>query len=599
MIAWGRADIGSGKPSFLVMDDRLSLLGQGRRPHQDDEMSQHARPHLQTHSRGDGHSAVAGAAYRLGLRLYDERAKKWHDFRKRALGEEIVRALTVGPPDAPTWATDPAELWNRAEAAERRKDAQVARDYRIPIPLGLTDQQAGDLAEEMARYIAEQLTTAVSLGLHRDGELDAMGALKPPEKQGFHAHLYFPTRKLEELEQADGTSSWGLGAKLVLLSNKNSSGAFVERLNAKWAELANRFTADNDLRADYDHRSYVRQDLPITPQPTLGQAVTAMERRGFFTRRGDALRGEIMVPSKVYEAAHAVVLDVQRKQAVEDAIRERTDPAARAARLAAAASVPPTSPLPEPPAAVAKPLEQPPLPKPTLMALPGSLVARFHGAAPAPKTLEERQTFVRVMKIVSIVERILAKLTALADRFRRHTEDRGRRMAAKLDVTYELDRARSQRAAAKEKLEKWEAGHRWQVITARAFGGGESAKPRAWLALLEQFERCHRRVQTLKAAIRAHEVHLEKFSEDEVALTRERTEAQERLRAAVGTMAALDQSSMEPLLAVTSGAELEWLRAHVPEMTVGCAIALEAEALGDAAARLRPSLPSNWPRARP
>jgi len=53
-------------------------------------MVQHARPHLQVHSRGNDHSAVAGAAYRLGLRLYDVRAKKWHDFRRRKLGEEIV-----------------------------------------------------------------------------------------------------------------------------------------------------------------------------------------------------------------------------------------------------------------------------------------------------------------------------------------------------------------------------------------------------------------------------------------------------------------------------------------------------------------------------
>ncbi|HUX27673.1 MAG TPA: MobA/MobL family protein [Terracidiphilus sp.] len=480
-------------------------------------MSQHARPHLQTHSRGDGHSAVAGAAYRLGLRLYDERAKKWHDFRRRQLGEEIVRALTVAPSYAPAWATDPAELWNRAEAAEKRKDAQVARDYRIPIPFGLSDGQAGDLAEEMARYIAEQLTTAVSLGLHRDGELDAVGALKPPEKQGFHAHLYFPTRKLEELEQADGTSSWGLGAKLVLLSNKNSSGAFVERLNAKWAELANRYTADNSLPADYTHLSYVRQDLPITPQPTLGQAVTAMERRGFFTRRGDALRGDIMVPAKVYEAAHAVVLDVQRKQAVEDAIRERTDPVARAARLAAASAAP-ASPEPEQAAPAATPIEQPPLPKPPLTAPPGSLVARFHGAAPAPKTLEERQVFVRVLKIVGIVERVLAALTALAERFRRHAEDQGRRMAAKLDVMYQLDAGRTQRAAAKEKLEQWEANHRWQVAAARALGGGEAAKPKAWQVLITQFEACHRRVQSLKATIRGHQVHLDAFAEEETVL---------------------------------------------------------------------------------
>src|SRR5690348_8941137 len=110
-------------------------------------VSRHARPHLETHSRGAGHSAVAGVAYRLGLRLYDRRTGKWHDFRRRKLGEEIVRAVTVAPPGAPDWATDPDELWNRAEGAEKRKDAQVARDYRIPIPFGLSDEQAGDMAE--------------------------------------------------------------------------------------------------------------------------------------------------------------------------------------------------------------------------------------------------------------------------------------------------------------------------------------------------------------------------------------------------------------------------------------------------------------------
>jgi len=202
--------------------------------------------------------------------------------------------------------------------------------------------------------------------------------------------------------------------------------------------LANRFTAANDLPADYDHRSYVRQEVPIEPQPTLGAAVTAMERRGFFTRRGDALRGDILVPSLAYEAAHAVVLDVQRKQAVEDAIRERTDPAARAARLAAEATSAPSTAMQTEAPAVA-PLVQAPLPKPPMTAPPGSLVARFHAAAPAPNTLEERQIFVRVLKIVALVERVLAALSDLANRFRQSTEGRDRRMAAKLDTDYQLD----------------------------------------------------------------------------------------------------------------------------------------------------------------
>ncbi|GAA0913313.1 hypothetical protein GCM10009552_29120 [Rothia nasimurium] len=201
-------------------------------------MSLHARPHLETHRRSSGHSAVAGVAYRLGLRLLDRRTGVWHDYRRRKLGEEIVRALTIAPEGAPEWATDPEELWNRVEAAEKRQDSQVARDYRIPIPLGLTDHQAGDMAEEMARFICRQLHTAVSLGLHRDSHIDALGAEKTAEKIGFHAHLYFPTRRLEEIASEDGTSGWAPGAKLVLLSNKNTAGAFVEQLNEKWADLA-------------------------------------------------------------------------------------------------------------------------------------------------------------------------------------------------------------------------------------------------------------------------------------------------------------------------------------------------------------------------
>jgi hypothetical protein len=549
-------------------------------------MAQHARPHLQVHSRGNDHSAVAGAAYRLGLRLYDLRAKKWHDFRRRKLGEEIVRALTIAPEGAPEWATDPGELWNRAETAEKRKDAQVARDYRIPIPLGLTDEVAGDMAEDMARFISNELHTSVSIGLHRDAELDALGKVKPNHQQGYHAHLYFPTRRLQELVQDDGTSSWGLGEKLVILSSKQTGGAFVERLNEKWAQLANTFTAANDLPADYDHRSYVRQEVPIEPQPTLGAAVTAMERRGFFTRRGDALRGDIMVPSLAYEAAHAVVLDVQRKQAVEDAIRERTDPAARTARLAAEASSAPSL-LSQSDTQTIAPLTQAPLAKPPLNAPPGSLVARFHAAAPMPATLEEKQIFARVLKLVAVIERVLAALSDLAARFRQHADDQGRRMAAKLDMDYQLDGCRDQRAAAKAKLEQWEANHRWQVATARAFGGADGAKPKAWQSLIDTFEACQRRVQVLKTALRSHQVHLDAFAEDEATMKVAQAKSEDRLRITVGAILEMDGSSLVPLLEAADEVEKMWLKAVTPSPAVVEPDWVPAPVYG--AAKLRPA----------
>lgn len=266
--------------------------------------AKHARPHLTTHNRAQGHSAVAGAAYRLGLKLMDERTGETHDFRKRKVGEEIVRAVTVAPKGAPSWATDPQALWNRVEASEHRKDAQVARDYRVPIPLGLTDEQAGDLAVDLAEVIRDALNVPVSVGLHRDADRDALGNVKPDHLQGFHAHLYFPTRPLAVGAgtgggEGDNDTGHGFGPKLAMLSNKRQSAAWVEAFNQRWAELSNEYLAAASLPPVFDHRNYVRQGRKETPQPKMGQAATAMERKGVTTARGDVLR-EVLAMAEVH-----------------------------------------------------------------------------------------------------------------------------------------------------------------------------------------------------------------------------------------------------------------------------------------------------------
>ncbi|MBA2079173.1 MobA/MobL family protein [Rhodanobacter sp. PCA2] len=515
-------------------------------------MALHARPHLETHFRKAGHSAIAGVAYRLGLRLYDRRTGEWHDYRRRKIGEEIVRALTIAPDDAPVWATDPEELWNRVEAAEKRKDSQVARDYRIPIPFGLTDQQAGDLAEDMARFIATELHTAVSLGLHRDAEIDALGNIKPPDKQGFHAHLYFPTRRLEDIQGEDGASNWGLGAKLVLLSNKNTSGAFVERLNEHWASLSNRYTAANGLPADYTHLSYARQDLPITPQPTLGAAVTAMERRGFFTRRGDALRGDIVIPAKVYEAAHAVVLDEQHRRAMEDVARET----AREAR-------------PEPETAAPGEIIPPPTVAPVvLMPLldgePGSLVARFRAAAPIPETPEGHQVLARVLRWVQVIQRVLGALAELADRFRVHEEDRGRRMAAKLDTDCQLDGARAMRAATRQRLTDWEDAHPLLMFLAKK-ATNEEGKPAAWRTLRNALEVQERRVRELKGTKGRHQTYLDGLALEGSEIQQQEEQQTGQLKETLVEVQALAPDLLPMLMSVTNDEEKQFLVAVVPE----------------------------------
>lgn len=228
-------------------------------------MTDHARPHLTTHVRSKNHSAVAGAAYRLGIKILDERTHIVHDYSKRC-GKGVVFGETIGPPGIPAGLLDPATLWNEVEQAERYKDAQLARDFRIPIPLGLSEKDAIAMSKAMAGYLVSRFHVPVSLAVHRDNVVDLDGNTKPESKIGYHAHLYFPTRRLERSGEGNN-AVWTFGAKITELSNRRTSSTAVDEMNQKWAILANRFAAKAGLPADYEWKSYARQGLNKQPQP--------------------------------------------------------------------------------------------------------------------------------------------------------------------------------------------------------------------------------------------------------------------------------------------------------------------------------------------
>jgi hypothetical protein len=525
----------------------------------EDHPLRHARPHLEIHSRSKGHSAVAGAAYRLGLRLYDERLQIWHDYTRRAVGEEVVLALTVAPDGAPPWATDPAQLWNIVEAAEKRKDSQVARDYRIPIPLGLDDQRAGRLAEKLARFIMGELDTPVSVGLHRDAAVDALGQVKPDHLQGYHAHLYFPSRSLVIRSPDTEGGAEGLetsfGPRHPMLASKALGRGMVELFNKTWAELANAAAAEVGLPADYDHRSYERMGVPLTPQPTLGAGATALERKGFFTRKGDALR-EIVVMSEVYKAAHATALTAQQEQAVEDVAREAAAPTATPEQSETPTlldRLPPTrrrharSPRMdggqgEPAASDASTVD-------TAPSADTPLIARFRATAPVPVTSVEHQVYDRLLHLLRIIERALRALKSFASALTKHEDDRQRRMMAKLDTDSALDSSRARRATADAALRRWEVAHPWQMMRTRAFGD-KSRKPRQWRELEHEIQVNHQRVQDLKATNRVHQTQLADLASDGDALKGRQAGVVERLRTTVDRFARLSPESVAPLLAV-------------------------------------------------
>lgn len=478
----------------------------------------HARPHLEVHSRSKGHSSVAGAAYRLGLRLYDERQKCWHDYRKRELGEEIVRALTIAPPNAPAWATDPAQLWNRVEASEKRKDAQVARDYRIPIPLGLSDQDAGDLAEEMARFVCDELHVPVSLGLHRDADRDALGNLKPSDKQGFHAHLYFPTRPLLDVadgEDGTGSASMDFGPKLHEFSKQHLGAAFIELLNCRWSELATDYARKTDSDLTYQFKSYKRLGVNITPQPTLGRSATAMERRGLYTNRGDSLR-EALVMAQVYEKAHAGTLKAQHAQAVRDVAREAGKHQQGQPR-SMPATLPQALTFGKRKASAVQPI----------IHRQGSLAYRLKASAPAPKTKEEADELERSLVLVEALDKAFAVYHELMQQLDEAMKVIQVARAAKLDAEFQADQSRQHRKLAHIKLARWEDDHRWRLKMFASMGGSPLSEHER---LRGDVRRHDEHVQSLKQTIARHASEVVRLDVEASALKAKQADALSTIR---------------------------------------------------------------------
>ncbi|MDR3445401.1 MobA/MobL family protein [Dyella sp.] len=512
-------------------------------------MHQHARPHLETHARSKNHSSVAGAAYRLGLRLFDERLGVWHDFRKRALGEEIVRALTVAPNGSPVWATDPAQLWNRVEASERRKDAQIARDYRIPIPFGLTDHDAGNLAEEMARFISDTLHVPVSLGLHRDADRDALGEVKPKEKQGFHAHLYFPTRRLEE-QAEEGGSGTGFGSKLTVLSNKNTSAAFVEMLNCKWSELATDYARKSGSDLSYQYKSYKRLGINIQPQPTLGQSATAMERRGIYTNKGDSLR-EAMVMAQVYEEAHAGALKAQHAQALQDVKREHGNKPHRhfgllatSTRIGSQGSKRPTS-------------------APPLITPRGSLAYRLRTSAPTPTTKEEVEALERSLVLIEALDKAFAVYHQLQNEMDELFKIIESSRAASLDAHFQVDQSRQRGTVAQVRLRRWEDENRWRIKFLASVGG----MPMATHEKLRKNVQLHDgHVQALKATMVTHAIDVAEMEQKVEGLKATQSEVLSTIRNKACALDDAKSKLMPELLKALPSADRSILQAQLPTL---------------------------------
>ena len=211
--------------------------------------------------RSSGRSAVAAAAYRAGERLHDERIDRTHDFTNKA---GVLHSEMMLPKDAQEAFADRATLWNAVEAAEKRKDAQLAREVEVALPRELSKKDNIRLAREFVKAQFVEKGMIADLNVHWDIGED--GKAKP------HAHVMLTMREV---------TKDGFGAK-VRDWNKT---ALIEQWRERWADHVNRALAERDIDARIDHRSLEAQGIALEPQDKIGPAASRIGGRGLEAER--------------------------------------------------------------------------------------------------------------------------------------------------------------------------------------------------------------------------------------------------------------------------------------------------------------------------
>ena len=192
-------------------------------------------------SRARGQSVVAAAAYRSGLALRDERYGVTHyQSRKR----RILHSEIMAPAGAPAWVHDREMLWNRVEAAESRKDSQLARLIEVSLPVELPQDACRDLMRE---FIAKAF---IAKGMIADFCIRG-------DEHNPQAHIMLTLR---------GVTATGFGPKERRWNGK----ATLLEWRTSWAAQVNEHLARAGHAVRIDHRTLAAQHIELIPGRRVG-----------------------------------------------------------------------------------------------------------------------------------------------------------------------------------------------------------------------------------------------------------------------------------------------------------------------------------------
>ncbi|MCE8000528.1 MAG: Ti-type conjugative transfer relaxase TraA [Rhodobiaceae bacterium] len=242
-------------------------------------------------SRGDGRSAVAAAAYRRGARMEHRAEERVSDYSRK---EHVAHSELGLPEDCPEWLQEIAakpgnqaseELWNFYSEFETRKNALLAREMVIALPVELTVEQNIELVQD---FIGAEFS---SHGVVTDWSIH-------DEDGNPHAHVMILPRR---------PTLDGFGPKSMPITNGDGEVVFREngqpmyqpvvgsrsdlaRWREQWAGIQNEHLQRQGHDVRVDHRSNKDRGIALVPTRHIGPAGVGMWEQGRSSDRYDQYR---------------------------------------------------------------------------------------------------------------------------------------------------------------------------------------------------------------------------------------------------------------------------------------------------------------------
>ena len=268
-------------------------------------------PHLEIRivQRSKGSSAVAGAAYQAGEKLFSEYDQKFKDHRRKQ--REVIYTEIMLPSHAPPEYADRATLWNSAEEVEKQWNSQLARRFVVALPREVPLEMCPQMLQEYCREYF------VSKGMCCDF------AIHDPDPPGHnpHCHIMLTMRAIDEngkwLPKSRKVYDLDENGERIKLpsgrwkSHKEDTVDWNEQYHAEewrhgWEVIQNKYLELAGSPERVDMRSYERQGLDIIPTVHMGAAVCALERKGIETNIGN-LNRDIKAANRMMNAIRSTI----------------------------------------------------------------------------------------------------------------------------------------------------------------------------------------------------------------------------------------------------------------------------------------------------